>query len=166
MAESGKGLRWRTVVVILGVVVLLVECAQFGFRMSHNAKRRRLEQEGTLIQAVIKEKESVTQSRHRGQSGPSSSTTLWIRYLPDGAEDTKENLVWEEVSRPDFERFEIGQEIHAFVLGDEHYIQERSGFHTDLPDWLLLLVGGMLLVVGLAGGKASENSRQPRDHQG
>lgn len=150
MPTSKKPLGWGVIPMFIGGMVLLMGVAQIGFRMSHDALRKRLERKGTLVEAVIKEKEKVVQGRNRGQTPSSLTETLWVRYLPEGVEDTRKNLVWESVSEIDFDRFNEGQKIHAWVLGDEHYIKERSGFHSDLPDWGFLLIGTSLVATGVA----------------
>ncbi len=150
MPRPRRTLGWGGIPVFIGGMALLMGVAQIGFRLSHDAQRRNLERDGTLVEAVIKEKEKVSQSRHKGQAPSKLTETLWIRYLPKGAEDTKDNLVWESVSQRDFDKFKQGQPIHAWMLGDEHYIRERSGFHSDVPDWVFLLVGVLLIVGGIS----------------
>lgn len=141
---------WGGIPLFIGGMVLLMGFAQIGFRLSHDAQRRKLQRDGSLVEAVIKEKEKALQSRHKGQTPSSLAKTLWVRYLPKGAEDTKGNLVWESVAQPDFDKFKVGQPIHAWILGDEHYIRERSGFHSDVPDWVFLLIGALLMVAGIS----------------
>jgi len=133
----------------LGALICFVIAGmQEGFRWQYEQTRARLEQNGKLIEATIIEKEVVTTTTGSGSSR-STNTNHWIRYLPDGEPNTKENLIWETVSPRDFEQFEEGQRIHAWILGDEHMIKELGGFYSEMPSIDLLLVGGVLAVAWL-----------------
>ena len=145
---------WPVIFAFLAGFSFFIGLMQVGFRINYEATQKRLKREGKSIEAVIKEKEHKV-TREKFGDKYRTNTYHWIRYLPVGKEDTKENLLWEDVAEPDFEKFREGQKIHAWILGEEHLIQERSGFHSDCPSWIFFVVGAIGLFVWLFGRRAT-----------
>lgn len=157
MGKKNSGAAW--IFFFAGGMSLVIGLAQIGFRLSHDAYKNKLEREGALVEAVVKIKQHLSYRERFGRDHR-TVTHWWIKYLPVGKQDTKKNLVWEDVSPRDFDKFKEGEKVRAWILGKEHYLRKRSGFYTEVPAWVFMLIGGGLLVGGVAVGKRARRRRE------
>jgi hypothetical protein len=130
-AKAGSrmaGYGWLARVIVVPIVLAVIgslfclgaALMETVFKLSYERKLEHLRKDGSFVTAVIEDKKIYTSPASLHGGGRRYYT---IYYLPVGRADSKANWIDEEVSPKAFEMFSAGQNIHAWILGNEHVIQ-------------------------------------------